>query len=90
MLITKELSHKDNRVTGNVPVAFKLADFGISQVLKSEKSRIKKKAGTRLYMAREYFKNQTYNPYKCDIFALGVLLFRLIYKAYPPSQVLLK
>ena len=41
-------------------------------------------------MAREQFLKKQFCPFKVDIFALGVILFKLIYKTFPPSQIALK
>lgn len=34
-------------------------------------------------MAPEQFSKKGYNPFKAEIYTLGVLLFHLIYKAFP-------
>ena len=85
ILLCRDNANKNNTLAAQVPVFAKLADFGIAQRVKKSSAKIQKKAGTRCYMAREQFLGKKYSPFKADVFALGVLLFKLIYKAYPPS-----
>lgn len=40
-------------------------------------------AGTHKYMAPEQFSKRAYNPFKAEIYTLGIFLFHLIYKAFP-------
>lgn len=58
--------------------------------MESPKSLLFKRQGTQQYMAREQFTQKTYSPFKVDIFAMGVILFKMIYKVYPPTQVEIK
>ena len=57
----------------------KLADFGISREFnnKSFSTHI----GTKIYEAPEiYFNNENYNPNKCDLWAIGVIIYALKFK----------
>ena len=58
----------------------KLGDFGLTTPhVDDVKGGM---AGTPLYMAPEIFKGQHYD-FKVDIWALGVLLYRMITQKYP-------
>lgn len=76
----------------------KLADFGLSQPLYTQQSgliRCAKPAGTLSYMSPELIKSyiqynthnrikmRLYDPFKTDIWALGVCLFLLLSKSHP-------
>ncbi len=79
-------------MNAHLPLAFKVSDLGIAKVI----DEIKKKlvgvsSGTPAYMAPEQFltkngKNIVEDPTKIDSYALGVILFRLIFKSYPWNQ----
>jgi serine/threonine protein kinase len=77
------VSHRDIK-TDNVMVgedgAVKLIDFGYATtVVKGETH-----CGTPNYMAPELFcKKNVYNPFKVDMWALGVLLYYLFEGCYP-------
>jgi len=53
VLVCRHNDNKQNTLAAQVPVIFKLADFGIAQKMKKPNSKIQKKAGTRCYMPRE-------------------------------------
>ena len=52
----------------------KLADFGISRIV-ADDQLITGRAGTTAYMAPELWGTRPYDPFKADIWALGVTLF---------------
>lgn len=57
-----------------------IADFGISQVLQTEKNTLIEASGTPKYMAPELFLENNYDkninqPYYIDIYAIGVMLY---------------
>ena len=56
---------------------FKLADFGISKVLRRTESLAHTQAGTLYHMSPEIWKGKPYNM-KSDIWSLGTLLYQLI------------
>ncbi|OHT13502.1 CAMK family protein kinase [Tritrichomonas foetus] len=62
----------------------KLADFGISRFIFSP-SRVflDQRAGTALFMAPEITTQNNYNPFKADIFSLGVTFYYLATKQFP-------
>ncbi|KAI8793155.1 CBL-interacting serine/threonine-protein kinase 16 [Biomphalaria glabrata] len=59
-----------------------LTDFDMSCTLRPECPTVQNMAGTESYMAPEMVKSPTgsYNGYKLDIYALGVVLFCLIFE----------
>lgn len=59
-----------------------LSDFGLARAgVRAEKMR--EFIGTSSYMAPEIVAKQEYFGESCDIFALGVILFCLLYQNYP-------
>ena len=70
-----------------LPIEFKLADFGIAKDITSGKNSYYK-SGTPKYMGPEQFNSNStkpINPYKCEVFSLGVTLFHLVFKVFPFS-----
>ena len=59
----------------------KLGDFGCSKINNFE-SKCSTNCGTLLYMAPEILKGDLYD-YKCDLYSLGVCLYRLIFFNFP-------
>lgn len=59
-----------------------MADFGFAQKLRSPYDKIADQFGTPIYMAPELLANQLYDK-KVDIWAIGILLYELLFKAYP-------
>ncbi|CAD8138121.1 unnamed protein product [Paramecium octaurelia] len=67
---------------------FKLADFGFAVIENQYESIIKKfNVGTPMYMAPETIQYNEYSE-KSDIWALGIVLYQMIYKQMPQSQKL--
>ncbi len=62
----------------------KLADFGISQepIQKTAENtyQVRGGSGTQAYMAPEQFLKAPYDPFKADIYALGMMLFHMTFK----------
>ena len=54
----------------------KLADFGLSRFI-NEGSHSRAKRGTTCYMAPEMMNADNYDPYKTDIWSLGVTIFQM-------------
>ncbi|CAD8140985.1 unnamed protein product [Paramecium octaurelia] len=62
---------------------YKLADFGFAVIENQYESIIKKfNVGTPMYMAPETVQNNVYSE-KSDIWALGIVLFQMIYHQLP-------
>ena len=59
-----------------------IGDFGISKVLKCSTAMATTQIGTPYYMAPEIWSNQRYNE-KCDVWALGVLLYEMAALRHP-------
>ena len=85
----KKIIHRDLK-SGNVFLMksgiVKLGDFGISKGLKSTWEKAKSTVGTPYYLAPEIINNQPYDS-KCDIWALGVLLYELMTFKMPFNAV---
>ena len=62
----------------------KLSDYGSSKRLKSLSINCKTYTGTLEYMAPEILKREEYN-FKCDLWSIGVIIYRLIYGKSPYS-----
>ena len=61
---------------------YKLGDFGIAKQLESTQGELSQK-GTFSYMAPEIFRGESYDK-RSDIYALGLLLYRLLNKNRAP------
>lgn len=53
----------------------KLADFGLSQRLRDGESSITTFSGSVVFMSPEMLQKQSYDPYRADIWALGVTFY---------------
>ena len=60
----------------------KLSDYGCSKRLESLSKNCNTYAGTLVYMSPEILKGEEYN-YKCDIWSIGIIIYRLIYGKPP-------
>jgi serine/threonine protein kinase len=80
----QNLAHLDIK-PGNILIdkygRAKLADFGISQMIKSGYSR--QFQGTPSFTAPEILRKAPFDPFKADVWSLGVTLFRLATGEYP-------
>lgn len=63
----------------------KIIDFGQACICKVNGDNIKKRGvrGSGPYIAPEEFYDNEYDPFKVDIWALGIILYELIYKRHP-------
>lgn len=63
----------------------KLADFGLSEIVPLEEAKFRSTVfkGSIMYTAPEIFQKKPYDPFKADIWALGVLLIYM-YSGAPP------
>ena len=66
----------------------KLIDFGCSCYFKYNGKSIKRTdyRGTKSCFSPEMFNDIPYNPEKCDIWSLGVLLYNLVYNKFTPWE----
>ena len=60
----------------------KLSDYGSSKRLISLSRSCNSHSGTLAYMAPEILKGEKYN-YKCDLWSIGIIIYRLIYGESP-------
>jgi serine/threonine-protein kinase len=81
----RKLAHRDVK-PGNVLLghdgAIKLADFGLAQFVGSRLQRAGRVFGTPGFLAPEALMGLPYDE-RCDLFALGVILFRAVTGRYP-------
>lgn len=74
----------DNIVISNDLETVKIIDFGLCvDINLSKQDLCMQFCGTLPYMAPEMLRKQEYNPKKADIWALGVILYRLLFEKYP-------
>ncbi|OHS96915.1 CAMK family protein kinase [Tritrichomonas foetus] len=63
----------------------KIADFGLSQKFFQDNDKISKTEGSLLYISPEIIKGVPFSAFKSDIWALGVLIYRVFTGIYPFS-----
>lgn len=61
----------------------KLADFGISRFVDQTENSLNHHCGTLLFMSPELIKHGKYDPFKSDIWALGVTFYWIATGKYP-------
>lgn len=70
----------------NNNLEIKIIDFGFCDIVDQQKKYVRV-CGTRNYMAPELFSQEKYiggaQLKKCDVFALGIIIFTLLY-GFPP------
>jgi NIMA (never in mitosis gene a)-related kinase len=72
---------KSANILLSAPDLLKIGDLGISTVL-TKRELARTQIGTPLYIAPEVWKRRPYNQ-KCDMWALGVLLYEMMTFSYP-------
>jgi hypothetical protein len=80
------LAHRDIKPDNLMLDSFgrvRLCDFGISVYVSSGQTIPAEYKGTPAFMAPELFQAQEYNPFKADIWAMGVTLFVIIFGRQP-------
>ena len=87
-LYQKKIMHRDIKLENiylkfeeNGKIITKLGDFGISTIYNTGQE-FSDRVGIPLYMASEILKGDIYN-YKCDLYSIGVCLYKLIFKEFP-------
>lgn len=81
----QNIAHRDIK-TSNVLIdgngRIKVTDFGLSQVI-SHDQNMHQFGGSLHYYSPEICKKVSFNPFKSDVWALGVLFYRLFTYSYP-------
>jgi serine/threonine protein kinase len=83
--------NKDNQYfaeCAKLPIEFKLADWGVSRDMSKIKPKefVVYRRGTPRFMSPESnIQQNVADPYKVEVYSLGIVLFRLIFKVYPFS-----
>ena len=79
MMHSKNIIHRDlkpqNILVNNNPFIVKLADFGISREFNN--TNFSTKAGTPIYGAPEQIYSKNYDPTKCDLWSIGIIIYKL-------------
>ena len=89
-LHSQRIAHRDIKPT-NLFLAqdgrLKVADFGLSRIYRDDKP-IWDRVGTWAYMSPEMWGNDSYDPFKADIWALGVTFFVMStgLELWPPTE----
>nr|KAI8760802.1 CBL-interacting serine/threonine-protein kinase 22-like [Biomphalaria glabrata] len=81
-LHNKKVAHRDLK-TDNILITEKkvlIADFGLSDILPTEDTMATQRKGTVVYKSPEQFLKKQFNPFKCDMFALGVVYWCMVFK----------
>ena len=61
----------------------KIADFGVSEIIKYENASVSHHMGTLAFMAPEALTNSSFNGHSIDIWAGGVTLFKMLFGFVP-------
>ena len=57
----------------------KIADFGLSRKVESKNAKLRQQCGTMYYMSPQLLTKEKYS-YKCDIWAIGIILYWMLEK----------
>jgi serine/threonine protein kinase len=82
------VSHRDikpdNIMINPTDLTVKIIDFGLSCLLKNDP--FPERVGTLMYMAPEIFSGKLYEPWRVDIWGLGVIFHELIFNEMPYTE----
>ncbi|XP_055899141.1 serine/threonine-protein kinase Nek4-like [Biomphalaria glabrata] len=84
----RHVAHRDLK-TDNILITEKkvlIADFGFSDILPNEDTMATQRKGTVVYMSPEQFLKRPFDPFKCDMFALGVVHWCMVFKVNVLNQ----
>ncbi|KAI8781059.1 mitogen-activated protein kinase kinase 9 [Biomphalaria glabrata] len=78
------IAHRDVK-TDNVLITAKekrvvIADFGLSEILPTIDTPVSTIKGTHMYISPEQFIQKEFNAFKCDMYALGVVYWCMVFK----------
>ncbi|KAF0700103.1 Aste57867_9382 [Aphanomyces stellatus] len=91
-LHANQICHRDikpeNVLMTNDKSHYKLSDFGVAYMFSDddgppEKQQLKNTEGTYHYLAPECTTGQPYDPFKVDVWALGVTAFAMLFRRLP-------
>ena len=88
-LHSKNIIHRDVKPENILMTAdyrIKLADFGVSKMVNECFTQAHTSIGTLTYMSPEVYLHRPYNK-KCDIWALGLILYEVAMMKYPFNKV---
>ncbi|EDK31479.2 protein kinase (macronuclear) [Tetrahymena thermophila SB210] len=80
-VIHRDIKHENILMKNGIP---KIADFGLAKVTRDNtiQNEHTLNKGTPVYSSPQVFQEISYS-YKADIYSLGVVLYKMIYKKYP-------
>lgn len=85
----KALAHRDIKPS-NIFIdgygRWKLADFNLCSILKSKKNLVENPTGSLPYVSPEILAGNAYDPFKADIWALGVTFYQLTVGKLPWTE----
>ncbi|OHS97487.1 Testis-specific serine/threonine-protein kinase 3 [Tritrichomonas foetus] len=68
----------------------KVADFGLSEILASHQATVNVACGSPSYAAPEIYGDKGYDPFKADVWALGVTFYQIVFGELPwPDEITL-
>lgn len=82
----KSIAHRDIK-PANILIdeygKLRLSDFGLSKRCEGMFQKITSTSGSTCFMAPEIFGKTPYDPFKADVWAIGITAFMLMYGQYP-------
>ena len=90
IMLSKNIIHRDLKPQ-NILIKYvsqnyfniKLADFGLSREFNNQS--FSTNCGTYVYKAPELYNQKNYNPNKCDLWSIGVIIYQLKFKEIDAS-----
>lgn len=89
LLLLHDEESKDDLQCANLAFRVVITDLGEARRLKDQGERIKDQAvGTPQYTAPEmiYKPKDSVDPFAVDVYMLGIVLFKMLYKTYPQTS----
>ena len=82
----KNLAHRDIKPSNIFIDGYgrgKLADFNLCSILKSQQNLVESACGSLPYVSPEILQGAAYDPFKADIWALGVTFYQMVTNQLP-------